>query len=359
LNALTLAVSLYAAAAAVMALSAVVTYARRKRYTVPVLPSYSRIVYEGPVEPRDPALSARLQALGFRPSLAYRGDNMPGSPVFQTWLDGSGTTEFLLMSSVQGNYETRIISFWSLAADGSTRTTFSETSAVLFDDLANQRVGIERGTDDPRRLLAGHRARVAEDGLPLQDIAGEDLQKRALRTHEYFEYQRSRGLVHIDEAKGSYVATARIPLRALRVQLLPTAADFRRGPLVLAIAVACIVPAGLLFLPRNSPRLLLLDVVALVLAGVVAAWKFSPRVLPWSLLIAAVPLHFAEPTDYGIFAAAPLLVANLLYMRRVRKNRVLINLEAPGRKRRNLVLLWAILIALFFFFFALFRKPPS
>jgi len=358
-NALLVAVILYCGIAALMALGVLLQHAGDKRFTMPVLPRYTRIVYEGPVEPRDPELSARLQALGFRPSLSYRGDNLPRSPVFQTWLDEGGATEVLLMSSVQGNYETRIISFWSLAADGSTRTTVSDTSLFLFDEAPGQRLGIVRGTDDLRRLIAGHRALVAKDGLPLRDIAGDDLQQRTARSREYFEHQRSRGFLEVDEAKGNYVATMRVPLRSLRLQLVPIGSDFRPGPLAMAIAVASIVPAGLLFVPRKSPHLFLLDLAALALAGLVAGWKFSPRILPWTLLIAAVPLYLTPFSPPWVCVGLPILVAGGFYMRRLRRNRVFFSVASPAKKRLNVVLLWAILLALFFFFFELFRKPPS
>jgi len=357
-NALVIAVIIYCGIVALMALGVFLAHALGKRFTMPVLPTYTRIVYEGPVEPRDPELSARLEALGFRPSLSYRGDNMPRSPIFQTWLDESGTTEFLLMSSVQGNHETRIVSFSSLAVDGSTRTTVSDTSLFLFDEAPGHRLGTVRGTDDLRRLLAGHRALVAKDGLPLQDMAGTDLQQRAVRSREYFEHHRSRGLVEIDEAKGNYVATARVPLRSLRLQILPVGSDFRPGPLAMAIAVACIVPAGLLFFPRNSPYLFMVDLAALAFAGQVAGWKFAPRFLPWTLLVAAVPLYLA-PVDSWICAGLPFVVAAAVYTHRVRKNRVFVNVASPPRKTLNGLLLWAIVIALFFFFFALFRKHPG
>jgi len=355
-NALLAGILIYAGLVALVALVAALRHAQGKGFSMPA-PVYTPIVYSGPTEPRDPALCAQLQELGFRPAISYRGGDPQLAQVFQTWLDEAGTTECLFSSFVRGAYETRILCFWSMLPDGSTSTTVGEPNLPIFEDMPSQRTTFVPGATDAREILAAHRARLAAE-TALKSIADHDLQRRADRTREYLDFQRSRGLLQLDAAKGRYVATPRFTLRVVRQQLLPVVADLRAKPLVAGLAIACLVPVSLLFFPARSVPVMVLDLVSLFAAGVAAGWMFGPRFLPWSLILAAVPLYFVTVADPWVCGLLPFGIAFVTYMRRLKAKRVVVNTAPPTNKLRNTILLWVVLLVLFVAFFFYFRQPP-
>jgi hypothetical protein len=356
-NALLLAIVVHAGASAVWAFVALLRHAQGKGISFPAVARYTRIVHSGPVEPRDPVLSAELEGLGFRPRNSYRGENLPLPPILQSWVDEPGTTECLLTSFVRGDYESRILCFSSTLADDSTRTTFGEISLPIFDDMPAQRMGFITGAIEPREILAGHRARLGAEASRLKPVS-DDLEERAVRTRDYLEFQRSRGLLRLDAPEGKYVAERPLTLRTVRAQVFPALADLRAKPLLIGLVIACVMPAALLFLPVASPWLLVLEFLAVAGAGALAGWMFGPRFLPWSLILAAIPLYFAPAGDLWVFSFTPFWVAFLTHFRRLKKKRVIVKMGPPGKKVRNAILFWVVLVALFVAFFLYFRHPP-
>jgi hypothetical protein len=101
-----------------------------------------------------------------------------------------------------------------------------------------------------------------------------------------------------------------------------------------------------------------LEFLAVAGAGALAGWMFGPRFLPWSLILAAIPLYFAPAGDLWVFSFTPFWVAFLTHFRRLKKKRVIVKMGLPGKKVRNAILFWVVLVALFVAFFLYFRHPP-
>jgi len=356
-NALVVALIVYAAILAVWTLVALVRQAWGKGFSIPALTSYARIVYSGPTEPRDPAVSNELEKLGFRPAFSFRDETHPGSEIFQTWVDEPGTTECLLASAVRGNYETRNLAFWSIRADGSMDTTVGEANLRILEDIPSQRTTFVAGAIEPREILAVHRARLGGEASSLRPIASEDLSIRSARTREYLEFQRSRGLLRFDPAQAKYFATRRFALRSVRQQLLPVAGDLRAKPLLIGLALACLVLVARALLPAG-PVFFGAVVLAVVAAdGFLAGWMFAPRVLPWSMILAAVPLYFAPAAANWAVPLLPPYVAFVTHMQRLKRKAVVVKIASPPKRLGNTILRWILLLALFVAFFLYFRHP--
>jgi len=210
--------------------------------------------------------------------------------------------------------------------------------------------------ENPARTAVGARLRRGNVSLTLT-IASEDLSIRSARTREYLEFQRSRGLLRFDPAQAKYFATRRFALRSVRQQLLPVAGDLRAKPLLIGLALACLVLVARALLPAG-PVFFGAVVLAVVAAdGFLAGWMFAPRVLPWSMILAAVPLYFAPAAANWAVPLLPPYVAFVTHMQRLKRKAVVVKIASPPKRLGNTILRWILLLALFVAFFLYFRHP--